>query len=444
MANKILIVSERKTQRMVYIFNLILKNLLGLQVDFVSENDLIEDKTPLIAYGSPSSKTNFFIAADELLFERGIRELDFNYSTHKNLPCFFTTYHPKSIFPFDLFAASFFLVSRYEEYLPFIKDAHGRFDAPQSIAFQKGFLDKPMVNIWALELGFKLKEYYPDIELKTSEFKYLPTIDIDAVYSFKQKGFWRTAGGYFKDFRDQKWQEVLNRTLVLRGIKTDPFDSFDYIFSFHHNRRLKPIFFVLFADYGTNDKNLPINNRRFQSVVRRLMDYGTVGIHPSFTSNKLPDKVEQEIQNLSKVIHSEIFRSRQHFLMLSFPETYKRLIDIGITEDYTMGYASCPGFRAGIASPFYFYNLEFEMVTHLKVFPFAYMEGTLKDYQNLEPEQALKVIKNLTDAVYSVGGLMISLWHNESLGGKNRWEGWPEVYEQAVDYALEKIELQKL
>ncbi len=440
MANKIIIISDRKTQRMVYIFNLILKNILGLQVDFATENDSIEANIPIITYGITSSKTDFFIAADELLFERGIRELDFNFSTYKNLPCFFSTYHPKSIFPFDLFAASFFLVSRYEEYLPFIKDLHGRFDAPQSIAFQKGFLDKPMVNIWAKELAAKLKEHYPDIELKTTQFKFLPTIDIDAAYAFKQKGFWRTAGGYFKDFRDRKWKDIVNRNLVLRGKKTDPFDSFDSIFSFHHKRHLKPIFFVLFANYGTNDKNLPINNRRFQSLVRRLMDYGDVGIHPSFTSNKQPEKVEEEIQNLSKVIHSEIFRSRQHFLMLSFPETYKRIIDLGITEDYTMGFASCPGFRAGIATPFYFYNLEYEMVTHLRIFPFAYMEGTLKDYQKLEPDEALKIIKKLTDTVFSVGGLMISLWHNESLGGQNRWEGWPEIYEQAVDYALEKID----
>jgi hypothetical protein len=42
--------------------------------------------------------------------------------------------------PFDPLAATFYLVSRYEEYLPFIPDEHGRFPAKQSFAFSNGFL----------------------------------------------------------------------------------------------------------------------------------------------------------------------------------------------------------------------------------------------------------------------------------------------------------------
>ena len=47
-------------------------------------------------------------------------------SQWKGLPVFFQTTSDSDI-PFDVFAASFFLVSRYEEYLEFQPDAHGRF-----------------------------------------------------------------------------------------------------------------------------------------------------------------------------------------------------------------------------------------------------------------------------------------------------------------------------
>lgn len=435
--NRIIVYSQRKTPRLIYIFHLMLKNLLGLHMEIITDRNAITDENqPVIAYGNPGNENDFFVAADDLLFERGIKDIMLTFGNYNDNPCFFQTFHKNSAFPFDIFAASFYLVSRYEEYLPYIKDDYGRFSASQSIAFQKGFLNKPLVNIWAIDLGQKLKAHFPDLQIQNTQFKYISTIDIDAAYAYKQKGFWRTLGGYVKNIRDWQWTEIIDRTQVLTGKREDPFDSFDYIFRLHHKFNLKPIFFVLFADYGNNDKNLPTYNRKFQSLIRRLVDYGHVGIHPSFTSNSIDGKVKNEIARLSKVIHSEITKSRQHFLMLTMPETYNKLIELGITEDYTMGFASQPGFRASIASPYYFYNLEFEMVTSLKLFPFAYMEGTLRDYLNLRPQDALNQINMLIDEVKNVGGTFISLWHNESMGGKNRWVGWPEIYKKSLGYAL--------
>jgi hypothetical protein len=438
MSKQISIYSTKKTPRMVYIFNLMLRDLLGLDPLFVSDAKQVENPSlPHICYDCSLDNQRFFVAADPLLFDRGIKELELNFGSYKGNPCFFPTFQKESVYPFDPFAASFYLVSRYEEYLPYLKDKYGRFNAPQSLAYQHNFLHKPLVNIWALDLASQLKAVFPDIDMELPEYKYQPTIDIDAAYAYRQKGFWRTVGGYAKNIRDSQWKEVSKRTQVLMGKENDPFDSFDYIFEFHRKRELKPIFFVLFADYGTNDKNLPVHNRKFHYLVRRLGDYGHVGIHPSFTSNSIRAKLDKEIQRLATVVHGEITKSRQHFLILSLPETYNRLLDLGIEEDYTMGFASQPGFRASIASPFYFYNLEFEMVTSLRIYPFMYMEGTYRDYLNTSPKEALESIKQLNDEVKNVGGTFISLWHNESLGGEKRWHGWREVYEEAVEYALE-------
>ena len=433
--DKILIYSDKRTPRLIYTFNLILKDLLGLSPDFTSDKQKFsESNLPKISYGYHCINDEFFVASDDLLFERGIKELEISFSEYNGLPCFFTTYNKKSAYPFDLFAAAFYLVSRYEEYLPFIKDKYGRFDAEVSMAFKHGFLQKPLVNIWAKDLGHKLTAKFPELQITLPQFRYLPTIDIDAAYAYKQKGYWRILGGYLKDFRYGDFEGIRERTAVLRGKQKDPFDSFDYIFELHRKYSLEPLFFVLFADYGTNDKNLPTYNRHFQSLVRRLGDYGGIGIHPSFTSNFQKEKLSKEINQLSKVTHQRITKSRQHFLMLSMPETYNNLINNGIEEDYTMGYASNPGFRASIATPFYFFNLEYEMTTALKLYPFAYMEGTLRDYMNLDPQQALEYIKTLAGEIKAVGGVFISLWHNESLGGRKRWEEWPEIYEQSLKY----------
>ena len=122
-------------------------------------------------------------------------------------------------------------------------------------------------------------------------------------------------------------------------------------------------------------------------------------------------------------------RSRQHYLRFSLPETYQQLIDLEIEEDYSMGYASHVGFRASTCTPFYFYDLDFEIQTPLKIFPFVLMDTTLNDYMKLTPKQSLGRIKDLYMEVKKVNRTLITLFHNESISGYMRWNGWQRVYQ---------------
>ena len=110
-------------------------------------------------------------------------------------------------------------------------------------------------------------------------------------------------------------------------------------------------------------------------------------------------------------------------------------MDYDITDDYSMGYAALPGFRAGICSTYNFYDLDREEETKLRIHPFAVMDGTLKDYMELSPDEAIDHIKVLIDEVKKVHGTFISLWHNETLSDKKRWNGWLRVYESLLEMA---------
>src|SRR5205814_2896242 len=115
-----------------------------------------------------------------------------------------------------------------------------------------------------------------------------------------------------------------------------------------------------------NDKNTPVESKKLQSLIKNLGDYAEVGIHPSYGSNSKEGQLKKEIDRLSKILHKDVHKGRQHFLKLSLPETYRNLIELDITEDYTMGYAFQPGFRASICMPFNFYDLDNEIETKLK------------------------------------------------------------------------------
>jgi hypothetical protein len=436
---EILILIPRRTNRLVYIINHFLKELLGLETKYCIDAEKFKEYDgPKFHYGLSALDDEFFIAADDLIFERGIQDQELNIGEYEGHACLYPTYNRKSQYPFDVFSAAFYLMSRYEEYLPFINDKYGRFTATESIAFQNGFLQKPLIDFWAIDLGKKLKARFPSLILRQLEYNFIPSIDVDAAYAYKHKGFLRTIGGYLKVLRDMNFKELQQRNLVFLGKEEDPFDTFDYLFELHDKHNLKAIFFILFAEYGTNDKNTPTHNRNFRELLAYISDHAKVGIHPSYTSNTIVAKSKKEVRELSKCIHREIIASRQHFLILHLPSTYRNLINLGITDDYSMGYPGQIGFRASTTRSFLFYDLEMEYTTALRIHPFAAMEGTLRDYLQMNPQQAEQAYRKIIDEVKAVNGTYISIWHNESVGDKNRWEGWRQVYENMIAYALAK------
>lgn len=434
----LLIYTHKITHRNKYTFNLIFKDYLS--IDFALTDNVEEFKNstaPKLSYTINPIADELFFTSRNLLFESGITEQNISIFEYNNEKVFFAT-GKASALPFDVFAASFFLVSRYEEYLPHIRDEHDRFDAKDSLAFQNNFLQKPLVNIWALWIKNALKNKYPQLQFPERKYQFVSTIDIDNAYAFREKGFTRSIGGYLKAFSKFDINEIKQRTKVLLGLEKDPYDTYDFQLEILRKHKFKSIYFFLLGDYGVNDKNLPIESKKFQSLIKTLGDYADVGIHPSYGSNKSKEQLKKEVGRLSKVLHRDVTKSRQHFLKLTLPETYRNLIDLDIKDDYTMGFASQVGFRASICTPFNFYDLDMELETKLKIHPFAIMEGTLKYYMKVKPEDAMKRIKPLINEVKAVNGDFMSLWHNDTLNNQNLWIGWQKVYQEMVEYASTK------
>ncbi|MEA3505205.1 MAG: polysaccharide deacetylase family protein, partial [Bacteroidota bacterium] len=314
------------------------------------------------------------------------------------------------------------------------KDTHGRFNAHESIAYKNGFLDKPVVNIWAYKIRDILIKRYPDMPFKKRDFTFTPTYDIDLAFSYRGKGFLRSIGGYLKSLSQGNFKDILQRTQVLWGFKSDPYNTFLYQINLHKRFNLTPLYFVLYAQYGQYDKNTPIKNRRFQILIKHLADYADVGIHPSYASNNNYEVLKNEIKNLSLTLNREITFSRQHYLKLAIPSTYRNLINLDIHNDYTMGFAAEPGFRAGTCDSYKFYDLDLELSTNLRIHPFTLMEGSLKDYKNINPKEAFPHIKKLVDAVKEVDGTLITLWHNHSLNDDINEGRWKKPYEEMIEY----------
>ncbi len=423
--------------RLKYIFNLIFGEILGVEYKITLDqehfNDFIGAK---INYSkSPLDKEIFFYAQD-LLIEKGIKEQNIEKTNYEKQTVIFAHAHPDSAFPFDPFAASFYLVSRYEEYLPYVPDAHGRFPAKASIAYQSGFLQKPIINIWAYQILEKLQADYPRLESNPLHgYSFLPTYDIDIAYSFKNKGFIRSMGGFLNALKNLNFAKIGDQLQVLFAKKQDPYDTYDYLSYLKKTFKLDPIFFFLVGEYGAFDKNIGSYRLGFRELIQSISDHCAVGIHPSYKSGTNESIIQREIRVLNGIVKKEISRSRQHYLKLSLPQTYELLSDLEIQKEYSMGFPDEIGFRAGVASSFNFYLLTREMPLPLRIYPFCVMDVTLKFYKNLNPDKAIQQICNLIEEVQEVNGLFSPVWHNHSLSETDGWEGWRVVYQNLVEQA---------
>lgn len=428
----VLIYSEEITQRFEYITRLIFNQILQVEIKYtIDSGDFLNAEFPVINYSKKKFNNEIYIKPHGLLSEKGVNSVEITPVKHNSETCFFES-SSDSVFPFDPFAASFYIVSRYEEYLETEFDKYGRYPSVKSILSKNDLLKKPVVNIWASLLADEITFRYPDFHFPNRKFSFISTIDIDNAWAYLNKGLLRTSGALVKSVLKGRFSELKSRLKVLAGLEKDPYDTYEYLNTVFRGNENKVKFFFLLGDYGPFDKNIPHENLNFQKLIQNISNKYDIGIHPSFAGfvHGCHGKVIKEAGRLKKITGKEILKSRQHYLNLKFPKTYQNLIKAGITEDYTMGFADNTGFRAGICTPFYFYDLQTETITNLLVVPFQVMDGTLLHYLSLSPEKAFEEVVMLMTEVKKTGGTFVSIWHNETVNDFDEWKGFQEVFEK--------------
>lgn len=433
--NKILVYTDQTNARLRYIFDLLLADLIGLNYQLTHDKDyFLADAGPKFSYCAEPVGDEIFLEAAPLLFEVVNRPQPINFCEFERIRGFYPV-SQRSRIPFDIFASSFFMVTRYEEYFPGYKDKYDRFRPSSSMNAKGGYLEKPMVNYYALTLGDLLTKKYPGLKIAKKPFEYIPTFDIDMAYSYLHKGVLKNSAGFVRSLMLSDWKEFKERVAVLTGRKKDPFDTFDYLLKVCGQNNLRCIFFFLLGDESSFDKNISFQVVPFRELIKKINEKAETGIHLSYKSHVSSGRSRMEMERLEKIIHQPVVRNRFHYLRFYFPTSFDRLVNIGITEDYSMGYASRNGFRAGICTPFNYFNIRKNEATNLKIYPFAFMDSTFAHYQKTDPETALNEVRQLMRYVHETGGTFYGLWHNSSFTDTKEWKGYRRVFETVAEEA---------
>ena len=343
---------------------------------------------------------------------------------------------PKSIKELDLFAACFFMLTRWEEYVNKTRDKYNRFPASESLAYKEMFLDRPIVNELIESLKLKLLELDKSLIFKERKFELILTHDVDNLYFWKNGiQLIRIVLGDILKRRNLKLALNRIKEYVLVKLKKiqDPFDTFDWLMDKSEARGMKSRFYFMSGGVTLYDNNYKIDEPKALKLLEKIKKRGhIIGIHPSYEAYNDYEQFKKEKEFLEKVCESKIDEGREHYLRFEVPTTWQIWEDNGMKIDSTCGYAEKEGFRCGTGDEFSVFNILSRERLQLKERPLIVMDGSFMTYQKaISPADMERKIQQLINSVKIYNGTFTLLWHNSSFNTSN-WEKYKKIYEKIL------------
>lgn len=428
----LLIYTQKTSPRLRYIAKQLFERILGIQVDFtVKIESFVAHNGPKFSYGKQPLGKELFFQSVSLLFEKGISEEVVTVKECDGLPCFFSVPHAESALNFDVFAASFYLLSRYEEYLPQVKDSLVRFMASSSIAYEYKFLQLPIVDLWAFKIKKILEERFEGIQFSSNKFSTEIICEVSEALAYRKKGWFRSVENFANDVVKFRFKRIYIQCKVILGLQKDPYHTYNYIINKTKTGKADLKFFFGLGDYSSHEKSHNYHSQTYQRLIKSIGDYCGIGMRLSFDAQKDLVALKNEKKRFEKITHRSLNQTFCQYSKINLPTTYRDLIEQEVTFDYSMGYQDNSGFRAGTCTPFLFYDLEYEIQTPLLLMPYCLSENAFQKITS--PEKAIAQASILIDQVKKVNGKLIIHINNQIFDTtEQRSRFWKQVFDYFV------------
>lgn len=419
----LLIYTHQITPRIGYVFRQLFTRILGVSVEVTTKIEVfVGHEGAKISYGKKPLGKELFFQSVTLLFENGFNPIDISVSDWENTKGFFPVHEENSALPFDIFAASFYLLSRYEEYFPKERDDYGRFKATSSLAYRAGFIEQPVVDIWAFFLKKVLQNRFTGLIVEQKRFEVRPVISVGQAFAYNSKGTLRTLGGFTRDLLFFRFKKVVQRLKVLLRLESDPLDTYDFLIEFQKLKRKNIVFFFGLGSYSSYERSCTADSASYRSLLKSVNDYANLGLKVSYEGTAVSSTLKKEKRLLEQITLRPLQYTQCSFYKINLPQTYRNFVESEVKEDYSMGYHDQAGFRAGTCTPFLFYDLEYEVQTPLMVYSFCCSEHSFSSLT--EVGSAKKMVSGLASVVKSVNGTFIPVFSNANFENTPRGNFW--------------------
>jgi hypothetical protein len=425
----LLVYTQKITPRITYAFRHICTRILGLETQFTSAIEtFVAHSGSKLSYGKQPLASEMFIHSQGLLTQQGFETTDTVIKDWEDTKCFFSSIS-NSALPFDIFSASFYLMSRYEEYLPHVKDIIGRYPCTQSLAHREGFLTQPVVDMWAYKFKNILLESFPELVFPIKKMTIHNVIDASQPFAFVQRGFLRALMGFSSDLWKMKMRSIITRGQVLMTLRKDPYDTFNWIINTAKRSVSKHTFFFRLGDSSDYKEGMNTKRLKFKLLVKFISDYKEVGL--IFSSETLVDyeKVKKEKERMEEMTNRILMSSMNAHYIVNLPAIYRNLVELEVERDFTMVYEDEVGFRAGTCTPFLFYDLDSETKTPLIIHPLAF---TTSAFEKKYESEINKTFNKLFDSVAQVNGTFSVVFSNRDFTSSEKNKIWRSIFSEKL------------
>lgn len=421
------IYTPQRNPRIEFILNYVFTERLSLPVE-ITDTPVGGNQAWINYSNEYASKSLLNIPMDPLMTEHFVRETIVGVRADVDFPRLFPCKKDDYAMDFDVFAHCFYLLSRYEEYLPFEADEHGRFPSTASLATKYNFLHRPVVDLAIEELASKLSEQLTDWTYIRPKASLAFTYDIDAPFAYHGKPFWRNTAGAFRDILNGRIADARKRLSSMGHPDADPYQIFNDLIDGLKESQNHARFFVLLNHKGKFNSATSFENKALRELLLRLQEDCEIGIHPSYDCHTA-SLLKEELERFRDIFGTGPKIARYHFLRIQIPESLQLLVDAGIGEDHSMAYADKPGFRAGTAFPFPFYDLQKEVRTPLTIYPACLMDATFEYYMKERTQAEIESIyESIIGEVAKVGGVASLIFHNDLISNHTAHFDWKSLH----------------
>lgn len=314
----------------------------------------------------------------------------------------------------DVIAASYFMLSRWEEVIDRDKDTHQRSTAASSTAYRYNFLHRPVVNecadlIWTLLMRAGYRG-----DRKKHVFECQVTHDIDQQYQWPDliTGLKHLGGDLIKRKSLGLFGHNLVSMVQTRWLKkADPFDQHSFQMDLAEKNGIKACFNFIVSHSGPFDQGLSHRDPRVKKLIHDVELRGhQVGFHPGYESYLDQARFNEELNILQNLSDQTITGGRQHYLRFKIPHTWRLWEQAGMAWESSLGYSDMPGFRCGTCYPYPVFDCLDRKKLKLIEKPLILMDATLVYY--LKSWDINEVIK-LRNQCKLYGGKWMTIWHND-------------------------------
>lgn len=325
----------------------------------------------------------------------------------------------------DLVAAVFFMLSRWEEYLPQEYDRFGRIKPTNNIAVKLGFSTRPVVDEWRTFIWDLLEKLDPSVKRPPAEgYRLNPTHDVDILY------FPTDILNMLGDVKNTRNPAAPIKRFIHKIKGTNPYNTFDFLMAMSERNHVPSTFYFMADGKSVLDNKYRNTDPFLKQLVKNVRNRNHhIGLHPGFETFNDPNEFIRQKHYVENYTGQQITHNRQHYLRLRLPETLNVWEKAGIENDSSLGFTQGVGYRCGTGGSFPLFHVTERRKTKVTETPLVFMEVAIRSYADLSKSRAdsLMALRTFKQFSQKFQTPFTFLFHNSSFDDI-RWPGWQKLY----------------